>query len=154
MRPQLPAISFNTVYKTLETLCRKGLILKVNPLHETARYDGETGLHAHLVCRRCHTIADLYRQPEVPADLDKKDNKAAVRYRASGWSINPLPFGGFVPNVGSGKAEGNLRPTGVGQVSRGNICGPRFFGIFVFFVIALATGGGVAVCERRVHEIG
>lgn len=75
VRPQLPAISFNTVYKTLEILCRKGLILKVNPLHETARYDGETGLHAHLVCRRCHTIADLYRQPEVPANLDKKDKK-------------------------------------------------------------------------------
>ena len=65
VRRQLPAISFNTVYKTLEILCHKGLITKVNPLHEVARYDGETGRHVHLVCRRCHTIADLHRQPEA-----------------------------------------------------------------------------------------
>ena len=40
VRRQLPAISFNTVYKTLEVLCQKGLVIKVNPLHEVARYDG------------------------------------------------------------------------------------------------------------------
>ena len=65
VRRQLPAISFNTVYKTLEILCHKGLVTKVNPLHEVARYDGETGRHVHLVCRRCHGIADLHRQPEA-----------------------------------------------------------------------------------------
>ncbi len=69
VRRQLPAISFNTVYKTLEVLCHKGLITKVNPLHEVARYDGETGCHMHLVCRRCHSITDLHRQPEAQADL-------------------------------------------------------------------------------------
>ncbi len=37
VRRQLPAISFNTVYKTLEILCQKGLVNKVNPLHEAAR---------------------------------------------------------------------------------------------------------------------
>ena len=60
-----PAISFNTVYKTLEVLCQKGLVSKVNPLHEVARYDGEMGRHVHLICRRCHTIADLHWQPEA-----------------------------------------------------------------------------------------
>ncbi len=60
VRLQLPAISFNTVYKTLEVLCLKGLVTKVNPLHEVARYDSETGRHVHLVCRRCQAIIDLY----------------------------------------------------------------------------------------------
>ena len=60
IRRQLPAISFNTVYKTLEILCQKGLVVKVNPLHEVARYDGETFGHVHLVCRGCQTITDLY----------------------------------------------------------------------------------------------
>ncbi len=63
VRLQLPAISFNTVYKTLEVLCLKGLVTKVNPLHEMARYDGETGRHVHMVCRRCQAIIDLYWQP-------------------------------------------------------------------------------------------
>ncbi len=69
VRRQLPAISFNTVYKTLEILCHKGLITKVNPLHEVARYDGETGRHVHLVCRRCHAIVDLHWQPQAPPAL-------------------------------------------------------------------------------------
>ncbi len=97
VRPQLPAISFNTVYKTLEIFCRKGLILKVNPLHEAARYDGETGLHAHLICRRCHTIADLYRQPEVPADLGKRDNKAAVEVQGFRVEYQSLTLWGLCP---------------------------------------------------------
>jgi Fur family peroxide stress response transcriptional regulator len=57
-----PAISFNTVYKTLEIFCQRGLVSKVNPLHEMARYDAERGRHAHLVCRRCHSIFDLVWQ--------------------------------------------------------------------------------------------
>ncbi len=42
VRRQMPAISFNTVYKTLEVFCQKGLLIKVNPLHEVARYDIDT----------------------------------------------------------------------------------------------------------------
>ena len=64
VRRKLPAISFNTVYKTLEILCQKGMVIKVNPMHEVARYDGETSSHAHLICRQCHRIVDLDWQPE------------------------------------------------------------------------------------------
>ena len=68
VRGQLPAISFNTVYKTLEILCQQGMVIKVNPLHAVARYDGETGRHAHLICRQCYQIIDLdWEGSEVPA---------------------------------------------------------------------------------------
>jgi Fur family peroxide stress response transcriptional regulator len=73
VRRQLPAISFNTVYKTLEILCEKGLALKVNPLHEAARYDGETSHHAHLICRRCHHIIDLPWEPAQAAPFTGED---------------------------------------------------------------------------------
>jgi len=63
VRRQLPAISFNTVYKTLEVFYRQGLVIKVNPLHEVARYDGDTQHHAHLVCRSCHRILDVPWEP-------------------------------------------------------------------------------------------
>lgn len=68
VRKVLPMISFNTVYKTLETFCQLGLIVKVNPLHEVARYDGNTGPHTHLICTRCHQVEDLHWQwpKEVP----------------------------------------------------------------------------------------
>src|SRR4030042_2007228 len=68
VRRQLPAISFNTVYKTLEIFCQRGMVIKVNPLHAVARYDGETGQHAHLICRQCHHIIDLdWEASEVPS---------------------------------------------------------------------------------------
>uniref|UniRef100_A0A7V4LBT4 Transcriptional repressor n=1 Tax=Desulfobacca acetoxidans TaxID=60893 RepID=A0A7V4LBT4_9BACT len=74
VRRDMPAISFNTVYKTLEVLCQRGLVIKVNPLHEVARYDIDTGEHAHLVCRRCHHIVDLHDLkvpiPPLPAHLE------------------------------------------------------------------------------------
>ena len=63
VRLKLPAISFNTVYKTLEVFCQKGLANKVNPLHEMARYDRTTREHAHLICRVCHRILDLDWEP-------------------------------------------------------------------------------------------
>ena len=63
VRRQVPAISFNTVYKTLEVFCQKGLATKVNPLHEMARYDKDTRNHAHLICRGCHRIIDLDWEP-------------------------------------------------------------------------------------------
>lgn len=59
VRRQHPAISFNTVYKTLEVLHQRGLVIKVNPLHEVARYDGQVHNHAHLVCRNCRRIYDV-----------------------------------------------------------------------------------------------
>src|SRR4030042_4325487 len=72
VRRQLPAISFNTVYKTLEILCQQGMVIKVNPLHAVARYDGETGRHAHIICRQCHRIIDLDWEglgvPTLPAE--------------------------------------------------------------------------------------
>jgi Fur family transcriptional regulator, peroxide stress response regulator len=73
VRRQLPAISFNTVYKTLEVFFQKGLIIKVNPLHEAARYDGTISPHAHLVCRRCHQIMDLDWQPLAPIALPEDE---------------------------------------------------------------------------------
>jgi len=66
VRRQMPAISFNTVYKTLEVFYRQGLVIKVNPLHEVARYDGDTHHHAHAVCRNCHRILDLPWEPVPP----------------------------------------------------------------------------------------
>ncbi len=59
IRRQYPTISLATVYKTLETLEKEGLISKVTPLHETARYDANRAHHHHLICVRCHTIEDF-----------------------------------------------------------------------------------------------
>lgn len=67
VRRSLPMISFNTVYKTLETFCQLGLIIKINPLHEVARYDGNVSPHMHMICSRCHKVED--HSWEWPAEV-------------------------------------------------------------------------------------
>jgi Fe2+ or Zn2+ uptake regulation protein len=91
VRRQLPAISFNTVYKTLEILCQKGLAIKVNPLHEVARYDGLTTHHAHLICRQCHRITDLDWEPAaVPALAPEERHGFQVEHSSlSFWGLCP-----------------------------------------------------------------
>ncbi len=87
----MPAISFNTVYKTLEVFCHKGLIIKVNPLHEVARYDIETEYHAHLICRNCHFIVDLPDET-APAPTLPEEVKAGFRLERHSlifWGLCP-----------------------------------------------------------------
>lgn len=59
VRKQHPHISLATVHRTLERLCDVGEARKVTPLHETARYDGNTRPHHHVVCVRCKRVEDL-----------------------------------------------------------------------------------------------
>jgi Fur family peroxide stress response transcriptional regulator len=87
----MPAISFNTVYKTLEVFCQKGLIIKVNPLHEVARYDIETEHHAHLICRNCHFIVDLTEEtapaPTLPEEA--RGGFQVERHSLIFWGLCP-----------------------------------------------------------------
>ena len=59
VRREHPHISLATVHRTLERLCDVGEASKVTPLHETARYDGNTRPHHHVVCVRCKRVEDL-----------------------------------------------------------------------------------------------
>ena len=60
-----PTISLATVYKTLETFEKHGLISMVTTLHNTLRYDPLVKRHHHMVCVKCKKVMDL-----VDADLD------------------------------------------------------------------------------------
>src|SRR5271155_5581005 len=59
VRRQHPHISLATVHRTLETLCRIGEARKVTVLHDSARYDGNTAAHHHVICVRCRRIRDV-----------------------------------------------------------------------------------------------
>jgi Fur family transcriptional regulator, peroxide stress response regulator len=59
VRKRFPMISLGTVYKTLERFHDVGLIRKVCPLTEVARYDAITPPHVHMVCLKCQSIQDV-----------------------------------------------------------------------------------------------
>ncbi len=81
---EMPTISFNTVYKTLEVFCQRGLVIKVNPLHEVARYDVETDHHVHIICRQCHLIVDL---PDEEAPAPSLSDAARAGFRLERHSL-------------------------------------------------------------------
>ncbi len=59
IKKDYPTISLATVYKTLETFEKHGLVSVVTPLHETVRYDAKTHHHHHIVCVRCKKVMDI-----------------------------------------------------------------------------------------------
>jgi Fur family peroxide stress response transcriptional regulator len=67
VRKRFPMISLGTVYKTLERFHDVGLIQKVSPLTEVARYEANVSHHHHLICLECQTIQDF-----GDADMDVK----------------------------------------------------------------------------------
>jgi Fur family peroxide stress response transcriptional regulator len=58
VKAQLPAVSLATIYKTLDVLVELGLAAEVPVTGNTKRYDGNMGVHHHLVCTACGSVAD------------------------------------------------------------------------------------------------
>lgn len=59
VKKRFPMISLGTVYKTIERFYEVGLIQKVGPVTEVARYDAEMGPHHHFICLKCHAIENI-----------------------------------------------------------------------------------------------
>lgn len=59
VRRRLPAVSLDTVYRTLRMLEEKKVIARVPSLKDRARFDANMDRHHHFVCERCGKIADF-----------------------------------------------------------------------------------------------
>jgi Fur family peroxide stress response transcriptional regulator len=60
VQPTFPMLSLNTVYYTLTSLKKAGLIDDVPVQEGAARFDANMDSHHHLVCLKCRKIEDLY----------------------------------------------------------------------------------------------
>lgn len=79
IKNDFPSLTLVTVYNTLQKLESTNLCIKVNPLHASARYDGNTELHQHLVCTHCQKIIDIHDAAisvELPELIAEKYNIA------------------------------------------------------------------------------
>ena len=54
-----PALSFATVYNTLNTLVEAGAILEITLDPERRRYDPNTSPHNHAICIECRRVMDV-----------------------------------------------------------------------------------------------
>lgn len=73
VRKRLPAISLDTVYRTLRVFEDNGDVFRVATFNDRARYDANTSRHHHFICTNCGRIVDC-RYPvldrfKVPPEL-------------------------------------------------------------------------------------
>ncbi|OIP30687.1 MAG: transcriptional repressor [Candidatus Aenigmarchaeota archaeon CG_4_9_14_3_um_filter_37_18] len=59
VKKQLPAITLATVYRNLNLLAEKGDILRLE-VNGEYRFDADTKLHQHCVCKKCGKVMDLF----------------------------------------------------------------------------------------------
>ena len=76
LSPHYPTISYATIYKTLETLCKMGEIVEVNIESNKKRYDPFTHPHHHFRCLSCGKIEDIPLEevplPQIPDNVREK----------------------------------------------------------------------------------
>lgn len=66
VRKRIPSISLDTVYRTLITLEKLGVISRVNVLCDRTRFDANMSPHHHVVCTSCGMVRD-FDSPEADA---------------------------------------------------------------------------------------
>ena len=69
VRDDAPAISLDTVYRTLAAFEARGLVTRVPGGGEEGRFDGDVTPHHHLVCLLCGSIEDFFMPGAGLADL-------------------------------------------------------------------------------------
>ena len=92
VREDLPDVSHQTVYDSLNALTASGLVRRIQPSGSVARYESRVGdNHHHVVCRSCGVIADVdCAVGEAPCLIPSADNgfvldEAEVIY----WGLCP-----------------------------------------------------------------
>lgn len=79
-----PAVSFNTVYTTLNTFEQAGLIQKLF-IGAVAHFDANTGPHIHLHCNQCGKVEDHHTA--VGVDLKDVGHKVVEQ---TGFAVGRL----------------------------------------------------------------
>jgi Fur family peroxide stress response transcriptional regulator len=74
-----PTISLATVYKTLDTLVKHGLVQQLNVGEDSFRYDAHTKPHPHIKCTECNKVYDMYNPPGI--EEFKENIKKTTRFK-------------------------------------------------------------------------
>ena len=72
VRKKMPKISLGTVYRNLEKLADKGIILKIESGTGHNRFDPTPEPHPHFRCLKCGKVEDIPLEIEVPALPESK----------------------------------------------------------------------------------
>jgi Fur family peroxide stress response transcriptional regulator len=101
---KLPSLSQATVYNTLQTLVRHGLIHEIGEAGDGAvHYDANPAPHINLICTRCHRVEDFF---DVSLDGFAKDVVNRSGYQVQGMRI---AYYGLCPRCQRAPVEADKR---------------------------------------------
>ena len=82
---RLPTLSLDTVYRTLATFERLGLVHRLETTGSQARYEALTSPHHHFLCDRCGKVIDFswedfdtLEPPPPPAGAERVERTSVV----------------------------------------------------------------------------
>lgn len=73
LKEKFPSMSFATVYNTLEVLVEKGLVKELGIDSQKRRYDPDTSIHHHFLCKKCGKILDIESKYHIQIPDEIKD---------------------------------------------------------------------------------
>ena len=77
LSPTMPTLSKTTVYNTLDLFVERGAVRALAIDEKNARYDVDVSAHAHLMCRSCGVIRDIFNLDsalfQIPQTMFKID---------------------------------------------------------------------------------
>ncbi len=59
LKSEYPDFSLGTVYRNLSLFKEQGIVVTVANVNGQERYDGVVTAHAHFVCKKCGSVADV-----------------------------------------------------------------------------------------------
>ena len=88
VKRRIPAISLDTVYRTLRLLDDKGLISKVSYPGDRTRFDANSDHHHHFICTKCGRIIDFESEQldemELPEGVESLGTAASRQLQVYG----------------------------------------------------------------------
>ena len=85
LKPQYPGLSLGTVYRNLSEFRAQGIIKSIGNVNGQERFDGDTTLHAHLVCSVCGAVMDA----DISSNLDSgiSETMKERNFRTESYSL-------------------------------------------------------------------
>lgn len=72
LHEQFPTMSLATVYNTMETLKKQGMVIELSIDPVRKRFDPNPKPHHHLICIKCKTIVDIFVEFPLYLSEDEK----------------------------------------------------------------------------------
>jgi len=102
VRPRVPSVSLDTVYRTLWLLLDLRLVHTLGPPRERMRFDANLNPHHHFICMKCGMTRDFYSpefdQLDIPNEVHRLGTVKLAQVEVKGVCLrcakqtNPKPL--------------------------------------------------------------